>query len=163
MSKIKSDLTTLHRINTAHPVLRSELTGIYAEILNANVGVRFTSVYRSKDEQDDLYAQGRSKPGRIVTNARGGQSYHNYGLAIDFCLLYNGNKKVSWDRNKDLDNDGKKDWQEVVDIFKSYNWEWGGDWGFKDYPHFQKTFGYHWKELKNLPIFGGGYPKLKFK
>lgn len=44
------------------------------------------SGHRSYTEQDALHAQGRTKPGRIVTNARGGQSLHQFGLAIDFCL-----------------------------------------------------------------------------
>jgi peptidoglycan L-alanyl-D-glutamate endopeptidase CwlK len=47
-----------------------------------------TSGYRSKKEQNELYAQGRSKPGQVVTNAKAGQSYHNYGLAVDFVIIH---------------------------------------------------------------------------
>ena len=48
----------------------------------------------------------------------------------------------------DMDSDKQKDWDEVVAVFKHYGWEWGGDWSnFKDYPHFQKTFGYSTSEL----------------
>jgi hypothetical protein len=50
----------------------------------------------------------------------------------------------------DLDGDGKADWMEVVAIFKQYGWTWGGDWKFKDAPHFEKTFGYSTRSLLNL-------------
>ena len=37
---------------------------------------------------------------------------------------------------------------QVVHYFKSKDWEWGGDWKFKDTPHFQKTFGLTWQQMK---------------
>lgn len=61
--------------------------------------------FRSCTEQDALYAQGRTIAGRIVTKARGGQSYHNYGLAFDWvCLRENPKNKGFYD--SDWDNDG---------------------------------------------------------
>jgi len=139
--KPKVDKPTKERIKLVHPALRGELDKIYEEIRNRGVAVRFTSTLRTFEEQEKLYAQGRTRPGQVVTNARAGQSYHNYGLAVDFCLLLEGGKKVSWNRSLDLDHDGQKDWDEVVFVFKMYEWKWGGDWtSFKDYPHFQKTF-----------------------
>lgn len=56
-------------------------------------------------------------------------------------------ESASWDVKSDFDGDGKSDWQEVVQIFKRYGWEWGGDWKFYDAPHFQKTFGYSINDL----------------
>jgi len=41
----------------------------------------------------------------------------------------------------DSDKDGVADWLEIVAVFKKYGWEWGGNWRFRDMPHFQKTFG----------------------
>jgi len=38
---------------------------------------------RTYEEQNELFAQGRTKPGRVVTNARGGFSNHNFGIAFD--------------------------------------------------------------------------------
>jgi peptidoglycan L-alanyl-D-glutamate endopeptidase CwlK len=102
-----------------------------------------------------LFAQGRTKAGAIVTKAKGGQSYHNYGLAIDIVLLVDKDKNgtfetASWDLKTDFDGDGKSDWQEIVAIFKRYGYEWGGDWKFNDAPHFQKTLGKSIAELQTL-------------
>jgi len=74
---LEPDEITLKRIETAHPKLRNELKSIYQSILTEGVNVRFTSVFRSFKEQDELYARGRNGiPGTIVTNAKGGRSYH---------------------------------------------------------------------------------------
>jgi peptidoglycan L-alanyl-D-glutamate endopeptidase CwlK len=80
--------------------------------------------------------------------AKAGLSPHNYGLAIDIVLI--DSKTAIWDTKKDFDGDGKADWMEVVTIFKQYGWTWGGDWKFKDAPHFEKTFGYSTRSLLNL-------------
>jgi len=146
------DKVTLDRIQLLHPKLRVEALAIYTEICAALTGTvicRFTHTLRTIKEQNDLYAIGRTKPGKIVTNAKGGTSYHNYGLAIDICLIING-KEASWDTVKDFDADGTADWMEIVLIFKKHGFEWGGDWKFKDYPHFQKTFGLTIKQCQAL-------------
>lgn len=146
------DKITLARIELLHPKVREEAKKIYAEICKALTGraiCRFTHTLRTFKEQNDLYAIGRTKPGKRVTNARGGQSYHNYGLAIDIVLIVDG-KTAVWDTKTDFDGDRLADWQEIVSIFKRYGWEWGGDWGFKDYPHFQKTFGNSIATLQGL-------------
>ena len=152
------DEKTLERIKLLHPKLRDEASLIYDEIVLALKGkatCRFAYTLRTFAEQDALYAQGRTKPGAKVTNARGGQSYHNYGLACDIVLLVDkdGNgtyETASWDTKSDFDGDKKADWQEVVTIFKRYGWEWGGDWKFVDAPHFQKTYGKSIVELQQL-------------
>jgi peptidoglycan L-alanyl-D-glutamate endopeptidase CwlK len=152
------DQKTLERIAFLHPRLREEAIDIYEEIVYALTGramCRFTFTFRTFAEQDALYAQGRIKPGKIVTNAKGGQSYHNYGLAIDIALLVDkdGNgtfESASWDTKTDFDGDRKSDWQEIVAIFKRYGWEWGGDWKFVDAPHFQKKLGKSIMELQAL-------------
>lgn len=138
------DKITLDRIKLAHPKFRDELAEQYKEInslLPKGVRLRFAYVYRSITEQDALFKQ-RPK----VTNAKGGQSIHNYGLAFDIVLLYDkdGNETfetASWEQNKY--------WMEVTNYFKSKGWQWGGDWTkFKDAPHFQKN--YKWQDLKLL-------------
>jgi peptidoglycan LD-endopeptidase CwlK len=144
------DKITLERIKLLHPKLRDEALKIYTEICEALKGkalCRFSHTLRTFAEQDALFNQ---KP--QVTKARGGQSPHNYGLAIDIvlCVDADGNgsfESASWDVKKDWDGDGQSDWIEVVQIFKRYGWEWGGDWKFYDAPHFQKTFGYSTNDL----------------
>jgi peptidoglycan L-alanyl-D-glutamate endopeptidase CwlK len=154
------DTITLARIELLHPKVRAEAREIYIAIYNALKGraaVRFTHTLRTITEQDALYAQGRTTPGKIVTNAKGGKSYHNFGLAIDICLIIDG-KEASWDISKDFDNDKIADWMEAVAIFKSRGWEWGGDFkSIKDAPHFQKTFGFTTTKLKTM-VKGSGYP-----
>jgi len=161
------DKLTLKRIETAHPLLRDELKCILADIsvviVTNYAQFRFSHVLRTFKEQDDLYAIGRTKPGRKVTNASGGNSNHNYGLAVDIVQLLdkdrNGSfESASWNLKHDADFDGIPDWDEVVDIFKRYGWSWGGLWRTPDSPHFEKTFGFTIQELKKLPTDREGYP-----
>lgn len=150
------DQVSIVRINELHPAIRQQ---VKICIEKAEVGfpeymaVRVVQGLRTFEYQNELYAQGRTKPGLVVTNAIGGMSYHNYGLAIDFAILLDKDKNgkydtLSWDIESDLDKDRIKDWMEVVAIFKTAGFEWGGDWiHTKDRPHFQKTFGFKEKEL----------------
>lgn len=152
------DKATIDRIKLLHPALRTEVSKIYQEICQALTGkaiCRFAYTLRTFAEQDALYAQGRTAPGKVITNAKGGQSYHNYGLAIDIVLLKDTNgdgtfETASWETDVDFDGDGKSDWQEIVGIFNRYGWVWGGDWKFTDKPHFEKSFGYSIATLQDL-------------
>ena len=144
------DPITLERIKLLHPAVREEANRIYADIcaaMPAGVVCRFTHTLRTNAEQDALYAQGRTNPGKIVTNAKGGSRYHNYRMAIDFVLLVNG--QVSWTVDKN--------WAAVIAIFESYGWESGHRWKFKDSPHVQKTFG---KTIAQLAATKQQYPNL---
>lgn len=112
-----------------------------------NIDIRITQGYRTKKQQDALYDQGRSSAGEIVTNARGGESMHNYGLAFDFVQMVDGD--ISYDLEYDGNNSGKSDWREVAAVGKALGFEWGGDWKrFVDYPHFEMTFGYSLDDLQ---------------
>lgn len=145
------DKLTLAKIELLHPNVQKEARKIYDECCAALTGkytLRFTHTLRTFREQAALYAKGRTAPGPKVTNAKPGYSYHNYGLAIDIVLIAKDFKTVSWNILKDYDNDGISDWMECVHIFKAYNWTWGGDFkSLKDYPHFEKTFGYSVRNL----------------
>ena len=97
-------------------------------------GARYYMIsgYRSIPEQNLLYAQGRTTPGNIVTKARGGQSYHNQGLAIDFCF--------DKDRSRPgLQPDFAADKYLVLaeEARKVPGLEPGFFWAFKDCPHVQ--------------------------
>ena len=141
------DKLTIERIKKAHPLIREELNGYYLECNNKlpkGVRLRFSHVYRTNEEQDELFAK-RPK----VTNAKGGQSIHNYGLAFDIVILFDKDENgtfetASWKVDRYF--------MIVVDYFKSKGYQWGGDWNkFQDRPHFQKSFGHTWRTLKALP------------
>ena len=157
-----TDQKTLQRIQLLHPKVRTEADQIYNQItkeLKGKSGCRFTHTLRTFAEQNDLYAIGRTKAGKIVTNAKGGFSYHNYGLAIDIVLMRDNNNdgigdEAIWDTKIDIDGDGKRDWMEVVNVFKQFGWTWGGNWRFSDPPHFEKTFGKSVRELLALHTAG---------
>lgn len=123
------------------------------ELLPANIAVRVVQGLRTFEEQAALYAQGRTKPGKKVTNAKPGSSFHQYGLSIDFCFVIDKDNNstfetISWDTVKDWDKDGIPDWKEVVKVFEDAGYEWGGRWAtIVDAPHLQKTFGYTWRQL----------------
>ncbi len=143
------DKVTKERISKLHPSVRAEMTKIIEQIDKALTGravVRISQGLRTFKEQDDLFAIGRTKPGKKVTDAKGGQSIHNYGFAVDIVLIIDG-KTASWDTKADWDGDKVADWMECVAIFKANGWDWGGDWqSFKDMPHFEKK-GFKWRVL----------------
>jgi len=149
------DSISIIRVNSLHPKIRQEVHDLIEKVEAKMPGcaVRIVQGYRTFAEQDALYAQGRTTKGNVVTNSKAGQSYHNFGLAIDFALLYdkdnNGTyETMSWDLLKDFDKDGEADWMEVVDTFEDAHYDWGGHWSsFKDNPHLEKRFGLHWKQL----------------
>jgi peptidoglycan L-alanyl-D-glutamate endopeptidase CwlK len=88
---------------------------------------------RTWEEQADLYAQGRTKSGSVVTNARPGSSWHNFGLAVDLGL-FDGRTYVD---SKDPAR-AERVYRSIAEIAKEYGIEWGGNWRrFKDTPHFE--------------------------
>jgi peptidoglycan L-alanyl-D-glutamate endopeptidase CwlK len=150
------DAISKQRVSLLHPAIRSEVEALIDKAesgMPATMKVRIVQGLRTIEEQNALYAKGRTAPGPKVTNARGGKSYHNYGLAIDFAILYdkdgNGSfETLSWDIFYDHDKDGKRDWMEVVEVFKAAGYKYGGDWiSLKDYPHMEKSFGYTTSQL----------------
>lgn len=115
-----------------------ELAQAYAlgkiEYENANPGysVIVTCVWRSPEEQQGLYALGRTKPGQIVTQIDGVTklSNHNHkpSRAIDFAIVFAG--KIVWN--------ALGEFAEAASFFKKHGAKWGGDWKtFKDYPHIE--------------------------
>ena len=94
--------------------------------------------FRPIERQAELYAQGRTAPGAKVTNAAPGFSWHNYGLAVDIVSDADPVKpgpQWSWD--------GKFPWQKLGRFGEvTFALEWAGSWvTFKEFPHFQKTWG----------------------
>jgi peptidoglycan LD-endopeptidase CwlK len=82
------------KIEDLHPKLQTMAYAWLAACKKAGIEVLITSTYRDKQYQDWLFAQGRTRPGKVVTYARGGQSMHNFRLAFDFVVLHDG--KADW-------------------------------------------------------------------
>jgi peptidoglycan L-alanyl-D-glutamate endopeptidase CwlK len=107
----------------------------------AGIDLLITSTYRDNASQDALYAQGRTTPGKKVTNAKAGQSWHNYRCAVDVVPVVAG--KPRWDVKDEV-------WQQVGALGKAAGLEWAGDWKkFKEYPHFQYTGGLTLAQLQS--------------
>lgn len=96
------------------------------------IDVLITSTYRDAESQNALYAQGRTTPGRIVTNAKAGQSWHNWRCAFDFVPIVNG--KAQWNDTATFERCGQ--------IAESLGLEWAGRWTrFRELAHCQYTGG----------------------
>lgn len=155
MTRVKLQ-TLLDRSNKnmasgTHAVVRETALEVIKRAYKEGINVQISEGHRSYARQNDLYAQGRTKPGNIVTNARGGQSWHNFGIAVDYFLTTSDGSKAVWTVNNN--------WRRVAQIAKNLGFEWGGDWtSFKDYPHLQMTGGYTLAQLRN-----GAKPKLTSK
>jgi len=129
------------------PPVRKRVEHFIAACKDANIDLLVTSTYRDFESQDALYAQGRTAPGKIVTNAKGGQSYHNWRCAVDVVPLING--KPEWDTSNPV-------WAQVGALGKSCGLEWAGEWKtFKETAHFQFTAGLTLADLnagKQIPV-----------
>ncbi len=118
------------KIEDLDPIVQALCHKFIHNCKEAGIDVLITATYRDNEFQDSLYAQGRTKSGKIVTNAKGGQSMHNFRVAFDFVPLTDG--KANWNDLKLFDKCGA--------IGKQLGLEWGGDFkSIKDRPHFQYT------------------------
>ena len=141
-------------INDLLPIVKKMAMDFQAKAKLAGIDFVITSVYRSIDEQNAIYAQGRTIPGNIVTNAKGGPSFHNWKVALDVVPVIAG--KAIWNDNAL--------WSKLGQIGTSVGLEWGGSWvNFKDLPHFQYVAGYSFQDFIdkkvdynkfNLPVPG---------
>jgi peptidoglycan L-alanyl-D-glutamate endopeptidase CwlK len=154
------------RVLLLHPKVKDEVKLLIEQAeaqIDQNLCIRIVQGLRTIDEQNALYAQGRTAAGAIVTNAKGGQSTHNYGTSIDIAILFK-------DENGIYQYDDKKSWlvgnnhKKIQSIFKNNGWTWGGDFkSLKDFPHFEKTM-YSWKTMKKQYDAGDVfiYNKIKY-
>lgn len=126
-----------------------KLARLFVEKCNAALKSRgyvakIISGTRSYAEQNRLYSIGRSKPGRKVTNARGGYSNHNFGIAFDIGI-FNGTSYIS----------ESPIYTELGMIGESVGLEWGGRWtSFKDEPHYQLKTGFTLAQLRERVAAG---------
>lgn len=127
-------------LNSLHPFVKM-LAKEFLELTKANgLDVRIYSVFRSWSEQDQLFSLGRWKLGKKVTNARGGESYHNWGLAFDAAPYVNNS--IPWGNIKKFKQMGY--------IGEKLGLSWGGHFtSIVDYPHFEYSFGLSSWDLLN--------------
>jgi len=106
------------KLEDLHPVVKKMVEKFIEECDRAGVDVLIYSTYRDAASQDALFAQGRTKPGKIVTNARAGQSFHNWRVAFDFVPIVAG--KARWD--------DKEAYAKCGNIAESIGLQWAGRW-----------------------------------
>lgn len=124
------------KLSDLHPQILPIAEKFLDRCHDENIDILVTCTYRSNQEQDQLYAIGRTVPGKKVTNAKAGQSKHNFTLngkpaakAFDVVPLSNG--KPVWDAASPL-------WRRLGIIGNALGLSWAGDWRlFKEYPHFE--------------------------
>lgn len=115
-------------IKDLHPLVAEKATLFLGLALTKHIELLITSTLRTFDEQADLFALGRTAPGKKVTNAKPGASWHNFGLAFDVVPIVNG--KAVWNDNVL--------WEQIGDLGRQMGLIWGGDFkNFKDKPHFE--------------------------
>lgn len=103
------------------------------ELAAKGIVIRVVQGLRTAAEQDALYAEGRTEPGKIVTNARGGWSNHNFGLAVDLIPGLRGDD--SWQPNWNAQH---PDYKTMIAAGEAQGLVSGSTWAhMPDYPHFQ--------------------------
>lgn len=141
------------------PPFSSAITLLEQRLVEAGLHFYLFMGLRTFEEQEELYARGRTAPGQVVTNARSGLSWHNYGLAADYVLDGMPDKpgtQWSWQTKVDLNADGHNDWYQLGEIAESVGLEWGGRWKkFPDLPHVQYRGGLTINEAFELHRQGG--------
>ena len=126
-------------IKTLNPKVQPLARKLIETAVAQGIHVKVISGHRTYKEQNELYAQGRSKPGLIVTKAKGGQSNHNFATAFDVGIFSADGKKYIEESNA---------YDEVGKIGEALGLEWGGSWKFYDAPHFQYNEGRSMAQLR---------------
>lgn len=122
-----------------HPKVKDLCEKFISKCKEQGINILITSTYRDKESQDALYAQGRTSPGNKVTNAKGGQSFHNWRVAFDFVPLVNN--KPDWNNQALFKQCGKI----AVDV----GLEWAGNWKKSfEMAHCQYTGGLSLEDLQ---------------
>lgn len=127
------------KIEDLHPTVQRMCREFIEKCKASGIDVIITSTYRDAESQNALYAIGRTTPGKTVTDAKAGQSFHNYRCAFDFCPIVAG--KPMWNDGNLFNTCGR--------IAKTCGLEWAGDWTRrKEKAHCQYTGGLSLSELK---------------
>lgn len=135
------DPRSAKNIATLNKKLQPLATKLIEEATAQGIHVKIISGHRTYAEQNALYAQGRTKPGLIVTKAKGGHSNHNFATAFDIGIFSADGKQYI---------DESPDYKRCGLIGEALGLEWGGNWkDFKDEPHFQLNEGRSMAQLRS--------------
>ncbi len=134
-------MITSRDIKDLHPIVAAKASAFVSACKAQGIDVLITSTLRDNEAQAKLYNQGRTTPGKIVTNAKAGQSWHNHACAFDFVPIVDG--KCQWSDAATFTRCGG--------IAESVGLEWAGRWkgNFKESAHCQYTSGLTIDDLKN--------------
>lgn len=121
------------KIDNCIPELQEKYILFREKMQEAGIDFILTCTKRTEEEQKELYAQGRTKPGKIVTWTL--KSKHIEGKAFDIVIMKNG--KPVWNTNIDTNSNDLSDWQEAGLIGENVGLKWGGRFSKPDYPHFE--------------------------
>jgi peptidoglycan L-alanyl-D-glutamate endopeptidase CwlK len=122
-----ADARSEQNISTLLAPVRPLARALIAAAATSGIAIKIISGTRTYEAQNALYEQGRSRPGPIVTNARGGYSNHNFGVAFDIGVFEGGRYL-----------DESPAYKAVGTLGKQLGLEWGGDWkSIQDEPHFE--------------------------
>ena len=132
-------MITSRNLSELLPRTAAKVSKMVAACKAVGIDLLITATYRDSESQDALYAQGRTLPGKRVTNVKGGDSFHNWRVAVDVVPVVLG--KCVWDDDTL--------WANVGAIGTQCGLEWGGSWkSFVDKPHFQDLNGYSLDQYK---------------
>ena len=130
------DSVSEQRLSQVCPALAIRVRAMSDALVSQGIYIRVVQGLRTVDEQNTLYNQGRTTPGKIVTNCKGGYSYHNFGLGVD-CIPSTQDPDQPFAPDW---NESHPDWRAMINAGEAQGLNAGGDWRtFKDYPHFQLT------------------------
>jgi peptidoglycan LD-endopeptidase CwlK len=125
------DTVSEQRLSEVYPGLATLVRQMADQLAAEGIDIRVTQSLRTVAEQEALYAEGRTQPGKIVTEAMPGYSWHNFGLAVDVAPLTP--QGPDWNTSHPV-------WGRIVAIGSALGLVAGADWRtFPDWPHFQWT------------------------
>lgn len=127
-------------LDELHPIAKERVEHFLRLCKENGIDLLVTSTYRDHESQTALYEQGRTTAGKVVTNAKAGDSWHNWRCAVDVVPLING--KPNWDGSDPV-------WGRLGELGEQAGLEWAGRWRtFKELAHFQYTGGLTLTDLK---------------
>jgi peptidoglycan L-alanyl-D-glutamate endopeptidase CwlK len=116
-------------LNELSPAVRPLVDRFRDSVSDEGIDMLITCTRRTPQEQAALYASGRTVAGPVLTNAKPGESAHNYGLALDVVPIVNG--KPDWNGTHPV-------WERLGQLGEAAGLEWAGRWvTFQEKPHFQ--------------------------